>query len=203
MPTILIVDDHPIVAEGIRKLIQDSQAAKVIGVAGTGKACLDFLRWEKPDVILLDINLPDISGIDLCKKIKEKNSAQKVLALTTFNERSCVVNMMKNGADGYILKNSDTEEIIEAITEVHSGNKFLCDSAEAMLKKETANEMLLTNREKEVLKLIADGFTNQEIAEKLFISPLTVDSHRKNLITKLEARNTASLIKIALEKGLL
>jgi len=203
MITILIVDDHPIVAEGIRKLIQDSNAAEVIGVAGTGKACLDFLRWEKPDVILLDISLPDISGIDLCKVIKTKEPTRKILALTTFNERSTVINMMKNGSDGYILKNSETSEIIEAIQEVYNGGKYICDSAEELLKEEVINDLLLTNREKEVLRLIADGFTNLEIGNKLFISPLTVDSHRKNLITKLKARNTASLIRIASDKGLL
>lgn len=203
MISVLIVDDHPIVAEGIRKLIHDSRVAQVIGVAGTAKACLDFLRWEKPDVILLDIGLPDISGIDLCKTIKSRDPSQKILALTTFNEQSTVVNMMKNGADGYVLKNSDTEEIIEAIREVYGGGKYLCDNAESLLKEKASNDLLLTNREKEVLRLIADGFTNTEIAEKLFISPLTVDSHRKNLITKLDARNTASLIKIALDKRLL
>lgn len=203
MITVLIVDDHPIVAEGIRKLILDSKAAQVVGVAGTARACLDFLRWEKADVILLDIGLPDSSGVDLCKSIKSGNPSQKVLALTTFNERSTVVGMMKSGADGYVLKNSDTAEIIEAIREVHDGGKYLCDSAEMLLNEKAVNELLLTNREKEVLKLIAAGFTNQEIGEKLFISPLTVDSHRKNLITKLEARNTASMIKIALDKGLL
>lgn len=203
MITILIVDDHPIVAEGIRKLIQDSNAAKVIGVAGTAKACLDFLRWERPDVILLDIGLPDISGIDLCKDIKSREPLQKILALTTFNERSTVVNMLKSGADGYVLKNSETEEIVEAIQTVYDGGKYLCENAESLLRDKATNELLLTKREKEVLKLIAEGFTNQEIADKLFISPLTVDSHRKNLITKLDARNTASLIKIALDKGLL
>lgn len=200
---ILIVDDHPVVTEGLRKLIQDSHAAQVIGVAGTGKACLDFLRWETPDVILLDIGLPDISGIELCKMIKSNDASQKILALTTFNERSTVVSMMKNGADGYVLKNSDTAEIIEAIREVHGGGRYLCDNAKSLLKEKVTDDILLTNREKEVLRLIADGFTNQEIADKLFISPLTVDSHRKNLITKLQARNTASLIKIALDKGLL
>ncbi|MGE5621059.1 MAG: response regulator [archaeon] len=203
MPTVFIVDDHPVVAEGIRRLIGDSGKAKVLGVAGTGKACLDFLRWEKPEVILLDINLPDISGIELCKIIKEKHKGPKILALTTFNERSCIVNMMNNGADGYLLKNSETEEIIEAITEVCSGNKYLCEDAKTLIEKTPSNDILITSREKQVLKYIADGYTNLEIAEMLFISPLTVDSHRKNLITKLEARNTASLIKIALDKGLL
>jgi len=203
MIKILIVDDHPVVAEGLRKLIQDSKIAEVIGVAGSGKACMDFLKWEKPDIIFLDINLPDASGLDLCKTIKEKNPAQKILALTTFNERSVVLKMMENGADGYILKNSESDEILEAIKEINAGNKFLAVEVEAILKKKTDGGMILTRREKEVLNLIADGLTNQEIAEKLFISPLTVDSHRKNLITKLSARNTASLIKLAVEKGLI
>ncbi|MCL4538108.1 MAG: response regulator transcription factor [Bacteroidetes bacterium] len=203
MTTILIVDDHPIVAEGIRKLTQDSHAASVIGVAGTAAACLNFLRWEKPDVIPLDIGLPDVSGIDLCKTLKTKYESVRILALTTFNERSTVVNMMKNGADGYVLKNSETTEIIEAIREVYDGGKYLCDNAESLMKEKATDDLLLTNREKEVLKLIAEGFTNQEIAERLFISPLTVDSHRKNLMTKLQARNTASLMKIALDKGML
>ena len=203
MIKILIVDDHPVVAEGLRKLIQDSKIAEVIGVAGSGKACMDFLKWEKPDIIFLDINLPDASGLDLCKTIKEKNPAQKILALTTFNERSVVLKMMENGADGYILKNSESDEILEAIKEINAGNKFLAVEVEAILKKKTDGGMILTRREKEVLNLIADGLTNQEIAEKLFISPLTVDSHTKNLITKLSARNSASLIKLAVEKGLI
>ncbi len=203
MIDILIVDDHPIVAEGVRKLIQDSAAANVIGVAGSAKSCIDFLRWERPDVILLDIGLPDMSGVDLCKMIKSKEGSPKILALTTFDERSTVVNILKSGADGYVLKNSETGEIVEAIQTVYNGGRYLCGNAASMLKDNSATEMLLTKREKEVLKLIADGFTNQEIADKLFISPLTVDSHRKNLITKLEARNSASLIKKASEKGLI
>lgn len=203
MIKILIVDDHPVVAEGLRKLIQDSKIAEVIGVAGSGKACIDFLKWEKPDIIFLDINLPDASGLDLCKSIKEKNPSQKILALTTFNERSVVLKMMENGADGYILKNSESDEILEAVKEINAGNKFLAVEVEEILKKKNEEEMILTRREKEVLNLIAEGLTNQEIAEKLFISPLTVDSHRKNLITKLGARNTASLIKLAVEKGLI
>jgi len=203
MIKILIVDDHPVVAEGLRKLIQDSKIAEVIGVAGSGKACIDFLKWEKPDIIFLDINLPDASGLDLCKSIKEKNPSQKILALTTFNERSVVLKMMENGADGYILKNSESDEILEAVKEINAGNKFLAVEVEEILKKKNEEEMILTRREKEVLNLIAEGLTNQEIAEKLFISPLTVDSHRKNLITKLGARNTASLVKLAVEKGLI
>jgi DNA-binding NarL/FixJ family response regulator len=201
MKKIFIVDDHPVVAEGLRKLIIDSGAADVIGIAETGKACLDFLRWEKPDIIFLDINLPDASGIDLCKEIKSKYQTIKILALTSYNEKSIIKKMIENGADGYLLKNSDAYDITEGIKEVTLGNKYFAAEVDSILKKEEPTEILLTKREKEVLILIADGMTNNEIAEKLFISSLTVDSHRKNLITKLNARNTASLIKIAIENN--
>lgn len=201
MKKIFIVDDHPVVAEGLRKLIIDSGAADVIGIAETGKACLDFLRWEKPDIIFLDINLPDTSGIDLCKEIKSKYQTIKILALTSYNEKSIIKKMIENGADGYLLKNSDAYDITEGIKEVTLGNKYFAAEVDSILRKEEPTEILLTKREKEVLMLIADGMTNNEIAEKLFISSLTVDSHRKNLITKLNARNTASLIKIAIENN--
>lgn len=201
MKKIFIVDDHPVVAEGLRKLIIDSGAADVIGIAETGKACLDFLRWEKPDIIFLDINLPDASGIDLCKEIKSKYKTIKILALTSYNEKSIIKKMIENGADGYLLKNSDAYDITEGIKEVTLGNKYFAVEVDSILRKEEPTEILLTRREKEVLMLIADGMTNNEIAEKLFISSLTVDSHRKNLITKLNARNTASLIKIAIENN--
>ena len=201
MKKIFIVDDHPVVAEGLRKLIIDSGAADVIGIAETGKACLDFLRWEKPDIIFLDINLPDTSGIDLCKEIKSKYKTIKILALTSYNEKSIIKKMIENGADGYLLKNSDAYDITEGIKEVTLGNKYFAAEVDSILRKEEPTEILLTKREKEVLMLIADGMTNNEIAEKLFISSLTVDSHRKNLITKLNARNTASLIKIAIENN--
>ena len=203
MKKILIVDDHPVVAEGLRKLISDSKSAEVIGIAGSGKACIDFLRWEKPDLIFLDINLPDINGIELCKEIKKTNPAIKILALTTFNEKSIITKMINNGADGYLLKNSDAEDIIESINEVSLGNRYIAVEVESILNKKDSSEIILTKREREVLNLISDGLTNNEIAEKLFISPLTVDSHRKNLITKLEVRNTASLIKKAIENKLI
>ena len=203
MKKILIVDDHPVVAEGLRKLISDSKSAEVIGIAGSGKACIDFLRWEKPDLIFLDINLPDINGIELCKEIKKTNPAIKILALTTFNEKSIISKMINNGADGYLLKNSDADDIIESINEVSIGNRYLAAEVENILTKIDSYEIILTKREREVLKLISDGLTNNEIAEQLFISPLTVDSHRKNLITKLEVRNTASLIKKAIENKLI
>jgi DNA-binding NarL/FixJ family response regulator len=201
--SLIIVEDHPVVVEGLQIMFNSSGKYYVEGVAGTGKECLHLLQWLSPDVLLLDINLPDISGIDLCKLILAKHPGQKVLALTTYTERVFIQQMLDNGAYGYVLKNASSEEIMEGVNEVSAGNKYLCAEAENLLKKTQENELMITRRESSVLKLLADGFTNLEIAEKLFISPLTVDSHRKNLIVKLQARNTASLIKIASDKGLI
>jgi len=201
--TLIIVEDHPVVVEGLQIMFNSSGRYCVEGVAGTGKECLQLLDWFKPDVLLLDINLPDISGIELCKLILNKYPNQKILALTTYNERVFIQQMLDNGAFGYVLKNASSEEIMEGVDEVSKGNKFLCADAENLLKKTHENELMITRRESSVLKLLAEGFTNLEIAEKLFISPLTADSHRKNLIVKLQARNTASLIKIASDKELI
>lgn len=201
--SLIIVEDHPVVVEGLQLMFTSSGRYCIEGTAGTGKECLQLLKWLTPDVLLLDINLPDISGIDLCRLILEKHPNQKILALTTYTERVFIQQMLDNGAYGYVLKNASSEEIMEGVNEVFSGNRYLCTEAENLLKKIPENELMITRRESSVLKLLAEGFTNLEIAEKLFISPLTVDSHRKNLIVKLQARNTASLIKIASDKGLI
>lgn len=198
----MIVEDHPVVVEGLQLMFNSSGRFIVEGVAGTAKECLHLLQYLTPDVLLLDINLPDSSGIDLCKNIIDKFPNQKIIALTTYNERVFIQQMLDNGAYGYVLKNASSDEIMEGVTEVSKGNNYLCTEAENLLKKTQENELMITRRESSVLQLLAEGFTNLEIAEKLFISPLTVDSHRKNLIVKLQARNTASLIKIASDKGL-
>ena len=200
--SLVIVEDHPVVVEGLQLMFNSSGRFVVEGVAGTAKECLQLLQYLTPDVLLLDINLPDIGGIELCKIILDKYPSRKVLALTTYNERVFIQQMLDNGAYGYVLKNASSDEIMEGVTEVSKGNKYLCAETENLLKKTHENELMITRRENSVLKLLAEGFTNLEIAEKLFISPLTVDSHRKNLIVKLQAGNTASLIKIASDKGL-
>jgi DNA-binding NarL/FixJ family response regulator len=200
--SLIIVEDHPVVVDGLQTLFNSAGNYFVEGVAGTGKECLKLLQIISPDVLLLDINLPDISGINLCKLILQRYPEQRILALTTYAERVFIQQMLDNGAYGYVLKNASSEEILEGVNEVHEGNKYLCQEAGNLLKKTQENELMITRRESSVLKLLAEGFTNIEIADKLFISPLTVDSHRKNLIIKLQARNTASLIKIASDRGL-
>jgi DNA-binding NarL/FixJ family response regulator len=201
---VLIVDDHPVVIEGMRKLLTDSGIARNCMVAQSVKECMHLIDLFNPELILLDINLPDGNGIDLCLVILKKLPKARVLALSSFAERSYISRMMEYGAMGYLLKNSSEEEILEAIKDVMSGKKHLgFDVAEILKKDIRTDKPILTRREKEVLTLIADGLTNHEIAEKAFISPHTVDSHRKNLLLKLSARNTAELVKIAIVNRLI
>lgn len=201
---VFIVDDHYMVIEGIQSLLQHEAAIEWTGHATNALSCMAFLQQHTPDVILMDISLPDKSGIDLCREVKEKYPGIYILGLSTFNQQSFIEKMMASGASGYILKNATQEELMEGIETVRQGKQFLSfDAALALRKPEVkTNVPLITRREKEVLGLIADGFTNNEIARALFISVATVDTHRKNLLAKFEAKNIASLIKTAVQMQL-
>ncbi len=205
MIDVLIVEDHPVVVEGLKKLLLDSGLAKLCVTASNGKEALTYLKNFNPDIVLLDINLPDVNGIDLCKTMKQQYPNIRILAISSFSQRSYIVRMIESGAMGYVLKNSSEEEIIAAVQDIISNKPHLGYEVNEILNQtdKTDGGPILSRRETEVLKYIADGFTNQEISEKMFISPLTVDSHRKNLLMKLNARNTAALIKIAITKGLI
>ena len=195
---VFIVDDHYMVIEGIRSLLQNEKGIEWMGHAMNADSCMAFLRQQQPDVILMDINLPDKSGIDLCKDVKAKYPGIFIIGLSTFNQQSFIQRMMDNGASGYVLKNATQEELMDAIMTVLKGKTFLSEEASLSLRKtEPAGKPVLTRREKEVLELIAEGLTNGEIAEKLFVSVTTVDTHRKNLLAKFEAKNTAELVKLA------
>ncbi|OSZ80259.1 DNA-binding response regulator [Chitinophagaceae bacterium IBVUCB2] len=197
---VFIVDDHYMVIEGIRSLLQHEKDIDWFGHATNASSCLAFLEHQLPDVILMDINLPDKSGIDLCKEVRERHPSVFIIGLSTFNQQSFIQKMMDNGASGYVLKNATREELMEAISAAAKGKTYLSDEASKTLHKTSATDIpVLTRREKEVLLLIADGLTNVEVAEKLFISSTTVDTHRKNLLAKFDARNTASLVKMAMQ----
>jgi DNA-binding NarL/FixJ family response regulator len=200
---VFIVDDHYMVIEGIRSLLQNDKEVEWTGHATNASSCLAFLQQQQPDVILMDINLPDKSGIDLCKEVKEKYPSVFIIGLSTFNQQSFIQKMMDNGASGYVLKNATQEELMEAISTVLKGKTFLSDEAAQSLQKKEQVKIVLTRREKEVLELIAEGMTNNEVAQKLFISPSTVDTHRKNLLAKLDAKNTASLVRMAMQLQLI
>lgn len=201
---VFIVDDHYMVIEGIRSLLQNEKDIEWIGHASNAVSCIAFLHQQLPDVILMDINLPDKSGIDLCKEVREKYPSVFVIGLSTFNQQSFIQKMMEHGASGYVLKNATQEELMEAIHTVAQGKTYFSHEAAQSLRKNTSGEIpILTRREKEVLELIADGHTNNEIAAKLFISVTTVDTHRKNLLAKFNAKNIASLVKAAMQMQLL
>ena len=195
---VFIVDDHYMIIEGIRSLLQNEPDIEMIGHAMNAASCLAFLKNIQPNVILMDINLPDINGIELCKVVKIKYPDIRVLGLSTFNQQSFVEKMIANGASGYVLKNASKEELLEGIETVMSGKQYLSDEvARSFEENSTSGRPVLTRREKEVLELISAGMTNAEIAEKLFVSTTTVDTHRKNLLAKFEIKNTASLIRLA------
>lgn len=204
---VFIVDDHYMVIEGIKSLLQNDDDIEFIGHASTAISCLSYLDSHEPDVILLDINLPDMSGIELCIEIKKKMPAVRILGLSTFNQHSFIEKMLENGAMGYVLKNATRQEISLAVRNVYNGMKYLSYEASMTLKENhndnSTDAPMLTRREKEILDMIAEGLTNPEIAEKLFISTTTVDTHRKNLLSKFKVKNTASLIKSAAMSKLL
>lgn len=204
MIKILIVDDHPLVLEGFKSLLSHYEALTVVGTASNAQDAITFLRKNEVDIAFLDINLPDISGIDLCKKIKDEFPKIKSLALSTFSERSYISRMIQNGAMGYLLKSSSNEEILAAINQVYAGGYYMnVNLADTSHIERSKPAPFLTPREKEVLELIAEGLTNQQIADKIFVSVLTVNSHRKNLLMKFEVNNTASLIKLAAQQQLI
>ncbi len=202
---LFIVDDHYMVIEGIHSLLQNEKDIEWMGHATNAGSCMAFLQQQTPDVILMDISLPDKSGIDLCREVNEKFPGIYILGLSTFNQQSFIEKMMSSGAAGYVLKNATQEELTEGIRTVMTGRQYLSFDAAAALRQVTVHNdgPLITRREKEVLGLIADGFTNNEIAQKLFISVATVDTHRKNLLAKFECKNIASLIKLAMQMQLI
>ncbi|MGB8193517.1 MAG: response regulator transcription factor [Chitinophagaceae bacterium] len=201
---IFITDDHYMVIEGIRSLLQQEKDIEWMGHAMNAASCMAYLERHLPDVILMDISLPDRSGIDLCKEVREKYPSVFIISLSTFNQRSFIEKMMQHGASGYVLKNATQKELMQAIQTVVKGGTYLSEEASRSLrKKNTEGVPVLTSREKEVLDLIAEGMTNNEIAQKLFVSVTTVDTHRKNLLAKFNAKNIAALIKAAMQMQLI
>ena len=205
MIKVFIVEDHPVVVEGIHVLLQDEKEITIAGSATTATDCLGYFAHHTADVILMDINLPDFDGVELCRLIKTNHKDVMVLALSTINQGIYMNKMMENGASGYLLKNATRHELIDAIKTVNKGGIYFSFEAGKIYRAtlEKTNQLpVLTKREKEILKLIAAGLTNPEMSKQLFISVDTVDSHRKNLYTKLNVNNTAALIRYAIENGL-
>ena len=205
MIKVFIIDDHQLILEGVFALLKDEIDIEWLGSAKTPEELNLFLLKKQPDVLLMDINLPQKSGLDLCLEIKNKYPTIKIIGLSTSDQASVIRKMIENGASGYLLKDALKNEIITAIQTVVKGKTYVSHSVEEVLKKKHTHDSLplLTKREKQVLELIAEGFTNPQIADKLFLDVTTINSHRKNMLTKYNLSNTAVLIKFAITHNLL
>ncbi len=210
MIKVAITDDHLLVMQGIESMLQHEASIQITGKYPSAEKTLEALSTSQPDILLLDINLPDINGIDLCKQLLGLYPKLKIIALSSHDDTNFVKRILKNGASGYLLKNTSKEELLEAFETVLSDGQYL----QASIQKKLLNQSLgaqkrnslkpkLTRREKEVLAAICEELTTQEIAEQLFVSPKTIETHRMNLISKLGARNSVGLAKIAIEQELL
>lgn len=209
---VIIADDHKIFLEGLSSLLKGFKEINVIATATNGEEVLTFLEKNIADIVITDINMPGMDGMKLAKEIKKKYPQVKILALTMHNESGIISNMMKNGITGYILKDTGKEELLNAIKTVASGETFYSDEVKTTLmesmmsgkkSKPTSGIPELSEREIEILKLIASEHTQEQIADKLFISPHTVIFHRRKLLAKFDVKNTAGLIKSAMDKGFL
>ena len=199
---LLIADDHPILIDGIISLLKTEKSFLVIGTANNGKEVIDIIENKEVDVCLLDIHMPHLDGMETTKIIKEKKPEIKIIILTTYNDPEIISELVNLGVAGYVLKNSDKHEIIEAINKVMTGRYyFSAEIEEIIIKGITAkkNSALIhfTDREIEIIKLLSKEYTNDKIANELFISYRTVETHRKNIMQKTKSHNLAGLLKYA------
>ena len=211
MINILIADDHKVFREGIISLLNEVENICVIAEASNGPEVLEMLKEKRPQVILMDITMGDSNGIEATKLVKKEYPDIKVLVLSMHAETGYIVGMLEAGASGYLLKDAGKEEMIRAILTVAEGNTYYSQKVSSALvehltspnKPREKTDIPLTKREVEVLKLISEEYSNPEIAEKLYISIRTVDTHRRNLLEKLEVKNTAGLVKYAFKHGII
>lgn len=207
-----LVDDHKLFIKGIISLFEENSEMEVVGHACSATQYLNDSQAAEPDVILIDINMPDMTGIELTRIIKEKNPKAKILALTMFEDILYIQKMIQSGANGYVLKSADMQVLIDAIKTVANGGKYWdAEIRNTILEKVGAidsdefkdlNQNKLSKRELEILYLITKELSNSQIAEKLFISERTVETHRKNIMAKTKTSNTVGLVKLAIREGL-
>lgn len=208
MVRLLIADDHQVLIDGFKSIFDYEEGIHVVATALNGQEVLDHLKDIEVDVILLDINMPVLNGVETTKRITKKYPAVKVIALSMYDQQSYFKRMMQYGARGYLLKNDPIDEILIAISTVMQGQRYISEKLRDQLSSiefltGSKQDVEISTRELDVLKLISEGMTDTEMAEKLFISSHTVNSHRKNLLSKFNAKNSAVLVKKALEKGLI
>jgi len=209
---VLVVDDHEIVREGIRMVLATDPEIEVVGVASSGEEAIEKVRELEPDVVLMDIGMPGLSGFEATRRIRESHPNTQVVALTVHDSEGYVFQMLQAGATGYVVKRAPAEDVIMAVKRAHQGEAVLHPSVAKLLikdylarvaKGEETSFDTLSEREREILKLIAEGKTNREIADTLFLSIKTVQAHRANLMRKLGMHDRTELVKYAIRKGII
>ncbi|MDF2636902.1 MAG: nreC [Pelosinus sp.] len=206
---IIIADDHAVLRSGLKALLHCYSQFEVIGEAGTGLEAVNLVSKQQPDVLILDLSMPDMSGVDCIKEIRSRRVACPILVLTMYDDEEFIKEVMRSGANGYVLKRSADTELMEAIKRISEGKKYLNESISQTLIDtllRTTNEeydsddpyKMLSGREREVLRYLAQGYTNTEIAEKLFISPKTVDTYRSRIMKKLNVSKKSELVNYAI-----
>ena len=215
MIRVFIVDDHTLIRDGLRALLTADPLFEVVGEAGNGQDLLDQLPTVAADVVLLDLNMPVLDGLATTHRLREEYPDLRILLLSMMTHERTIGEALAAGAHGYVLKNADKYEVVAALQGVASGKRFLCSEIglglleKALLQESraltpgTSPGVHLTHREREILQLVASGLTNQQIADQLFTSKRTVESHRQNLLEKTGVKNTPALVKYAMERGLL
>ncbi len=210
-----LIDDHQLVRDGIRSLIEGADNIEVIAEACSARGMLELLKNCEPDILLVDISLPEISGIDLARIITSEYPKIRVIMLSMHTGQEFIFNSLKNGAKGYLHKSISRDELIEAIKEVYNGNEYFSKEVSGIILKnylrqiknpeslDNNSEQKLTPRESEILQMVAQGYSNQLIADKLYISVRTVESHKNHIMQKLELTTTVDLVKYALKNKLI
>jgi DNA-binding NarL/FixJ family response regulator len=206
---VAFVDDHEVVLNGLKAMFANDPDIDVLFSVGSGTDLFAQLQERQPAVILLDIQLPGISGVEICKQLHRQYPQVKVIAFSSFDDTHYIKQVIRNGASGYLLKNADQQTILTAIKAVLNDEQYIDESLKKLMIQESLSgqrrslfDIPLTKREKEILQLIADGMSNQDIADQLFISLRTVETHRFNLTQKLDVKNAAGLVKEAIKRGL-
>ncbi len=211
---IVLADDHTMIRSGIKMLLRDASDITVVGEAENGEEAIRAVQEHTPDVLVIDLAMPKMSGIDAIRIIRKKYPAIKILVLTMHENEEYVLQIFKAGASGYVVKTAGRDELTAAIRAVAKGDRYFSSRVSEVLvegftrregekqKDITGVDLPLTRREKEVLALVADGLTNQEIGEKLFISHRTVDTHRTNIMQKLDIHDVATLVRYAIQHGI-
>lgn len=196
----IIIDDHPIVLQGFSHILQSEDHIELLDSFTSAREGISYLEKHPVDVVLLDINMPDMNGIEACERISKSHPSCKVIAISNNNENSIIQRMLQSGASGYILKNASADELVQCIRDAMEGRTALSEDVKGILRSaKSGNLPKITRRETEILQLLAQGLTSPEIAEKIFVSPLTIETHRRNLIQKFEVSNSAALIHKAME----